>query len=153
MKITEYTTDDGTFSEFQTFNIPNEGFHKITFKSTDNVNNQERTKESYVYVDNKPPKIYVNFSIASIGKKQKNGKPYKVYPTYVKLYLAATDSKSGAEKIFYSVNGTALKEYTYNRNFSYAEILTKEQFYSIKVVAEDKLGNQGEETIEFFVED
>ncbi len=151
VRKTEYAIDGGKMQTYEKFTIPTEGFHKITFKATDNVNNVEQVKESHVLVDNNAPEIYVKFSIQPIRTENKDGKIINVYPKYVRMYLAATDRYSGTESIHYTINDGKLMSYSSERNLATENMFTKEQIYKVKVVAKDKLGNENEKTVEFKV--
>lgn len=151
---TEYAIDDNNFSNYNdAFSIPNEGYHTIKFKTTDKVNNVEQEKESSVFVDNTPPDIYHNFSIKAIGTKQKKGQEVKVYPNYTRLYLGATDAHCGAEEITYSLNDSEFYQYSSPHTLDISEVrrFGKNKFYTAVIRAVDKLGNQSEETIYFFI--
>ncbi len=149
LQKTEYAIDGGAFKSYSVFNIPAEGHHKITFKSTDNVNNVEQVKESSVFVDNTPPDIFINFSIKPIG--QRNGKD--VYPNYTRMYIGATDKHCGTEQIFYSINGSELNLYSspYSLDVSEVSRFKSKKKYEVRVVTKDKLGNTSEKTVEFYV--
>lgn len=150
----EYTLDGGSNTAYNApFKILNEGDHSIKFKATDRVNNVEQEKESSVFVDNTPPVIHHNFSIKAIGTKNKKGEAVAVYPNYTRLYLAATDYHCGADKITYSLNGSDFFEYSspYTLDVSEVKRFGKNKFYTAVIRAVDKLGNQSEETITFFV--
>jgi hypothetical protein len=150
---TEYNINDGSNSTYSTpFTIPEEGNKKIEFFSTDKVNNVEAKKTSRCFVDNTPPKIFVNFSIEPIDKKD----GLNVYPNYTRLYVGATDVHVGTKQILYSVNGAPLRDYSSPYTLDMSEVshfLKKNKKYTVKVVAKDKLDNQSEKTIEFFVTD
>jgi len=149
---TEYSIDDAAFSKYSTqFKIEKSGYHKIGFKATDNVNNIEQTKYSYVTVDNEAPEIFINFSIEPIRQETKDGKSYDVYPQYTKMYFSATDRSTGEQDIFYSINNSVLTKYESAKKINDAGLISKEQFYTIKVVAKDKLGNESEKSISFFI--
>jgi hypothetical protein len=110
----------------------------------------ESEKTSNVFVDNTAPTIYHNFSINSIGSK--NG--LAVYPNYSRLYLAATDDHVGTNTIKYSINDGPMTLYSSASTLDISErdrFLKKKVKYTVKVVAEDKLGNSSEDTIEFYV--
>ncbi len=149
IKSTMYTVDGGSMKAYAKFNIEQEGFHTITFKSTDNVNNEEQTKSSNVFVDNTAPEIFVNFSIDPIGTK----KGLKVYPEYVRMYIGATDKHVGTARILYSVDGENLKDYSSPQTLDLSEVssLRKNKKYTVKVVSRDKLGNESEQTFEFYI--
>lgn len=150
---TQYAIDGASMQDYSMFNISNEGYHTITFKSKDCVNNEEDVKSSTCYVDNTAPKIYYNFSIQPIGAKKKNGKEVKIYPNYTRLYLGATDDHVGTDRILYSMNDDAMRDYSSPQTLDISELnrFKNKKFYTVKVRATDKLGNQIEETIEFYV--
>jgi len=148
----EYSIDGAAYQTYSSsFKIDKAGYHKVSFKGTDNVNNVEVAKDSYIFIDNLSPEIYVNFSIEPIREETKNGVAYPVYPTYSKLYLSATDKSTGEEEIYFSVNGGTLTKYAGADKITAAGLLSKEQFYTLKIVAKDKLGNENEKTINFFI--
>ena len=149
-----YTVNGGAATTYSApFQIPNEGNHSIKFRATDRVNNVEQEKESKVFVDNTPPIIHHNFSIQPIGNKSKKGETVNIYPNYTRLYLGATDKHCGTDKITYSMNGGEFYEYSspYTLDVSEVKRFGKNKFYTVVVRAEDKLGNQSEETINFYV--
>lgn len=149
LQSTEYMIDNGSFKTYAPFTIPAEGHHVVNFRSTDNVNNIEQTKESKVFVDNTGPEIYVNFSIEPIGKK--DGK--QLYPNYTRLYIGATDEHCGTDNIMYSINGEPMRAYSspYSLDISEVNNFTSEKKYTVKIVASDKLGNTAEKEVEFYV--
>jgi len=150
VKIVEYGLDTETFQKFKEFSIGKEGFHKIQYRSTDNVNNVEKTKYQEVVVDNNSPEIFVNFSVNAIGTETKDSKAYPIYPTYTRVFLAATDKYSGTEHLMFSINGGYMTNYLTQANMSGHSMFTKEGFYTVRILAKDKLGNQTEKIIQFF---
>jgi len=152
----EYKIDGNASKSYNSaFKIPNEGFHEISFFTTDNVNNTEVAKTSYVFVDNTPPVIYHNFSINSLGTKNIDGKTLNIYPNYTRLYLGATDKHSGTNKIKFRINGGSWKDYSspYTLDISEVDHFKKSMQYKIEVITQDKLGNESSEIIEFIVAD
>tara|TARA_R110002050_G_scaffold300621_1_gene470995 strand:+ start:19598 stop:21340 length:1743 start_codon:yes stop_codon:yes gene_type:complete len=150
VKQIEYSMDGGSFQNYNQFTIPGEGYHTIKFKTTDNVNNEETEKTSNVFVDNTAPVIYSNFSIEPIGNKGE----MSIYPNYSRLYLGATDDHVGVKTIKYSINDGPLTLYSSASTLDISErnrFLKKNVKYSVKVIAEDMLGNKTEKTIEFYV--
>ncbi len=149
----EYSVDGAAYQTYtDEFTIANEeGYHTIKFRGTDLVNNVEIEKSSFCLVDNNAPDIFVNFSIQSTGKEVKDGKTFPVYPSYTQLYVAATDRYSGAEKIYYSINGGIQSLYISAKDIADKKLLSKAGFYAVKIKAVDKLGNESEETVEFFI--
>ncbi len=152
IKTLEYSIDGESYQEYDNpFTIQNGGYHTITFKATDNVNNQEQKKESEIVVDNTSPVIYANFNIKPIREEEYEGEKYPVYPTYTRIYIGATDRFSGTENIYYSINGSPMRKYATAKSISDANLLTEENFYIVKIAAEDKLGNRSEKDIKFLI--
>jgi hypothetical protein len=149
VKSIEYSVDGEAFKIYSQFNLANEGYHVINFKSTDNVNNKESEKTSSAYIDNTAPEIFIKFSIEAIG--QKKGLP--VYPNYTRMYVAATDKKVGTDQILYAMDDAPLALYSSPETLDASEMskFRKNKKYSVKVVAKDKLGNQSEKVVEFYV--
>ncbi|GAB4375595.1 MAG: hypothetical protein Kow0075_02080 [Salibacteraceae bacterium] len=149
VQSTTYQVDGQGYKPYAQFTIAGEGFHKIQFKSTDRVNNQEAEKTSTCYIDNSAPEIFIKFSIEPIGKR--NG--LNIYPNYTRMYVAATDKKVGTETIQYSMDDGPLTLYSSPQTLDASELsrFRKNKKYKVKVVAKDKLGNTSEETIEFYV--
>ena len=146
----EYQIDGSGYKSYNEFAIPNDGYHSINFKTTDNVNNVEQEKTSNCFVDNVAPEIYNNFSIQPIGNK----KELKVYPNYTRIYLGATDDHVGTESIMYSINDAPLALYSSAQTLDISEknrFIKKKIKYTVKVVAKDKLGNTSEKIIEFYI--
>jgi len=146
---TTYNVDNSGDKPYSEFTVAGEGYHTISFKSTDNVNNEEQAKTSNVFVDNTPPEIFINFSIEPIG--QKGGK--NIYPNYVRMYIGATDKHTGTEALLYSVDGSPLSQYSSPQTLDASEVskFRKKKKYEVRVVAKDKLGNETEKIMEFFV--
>lgn len=149
VKSVEYQTDGGGYKSYSEFTLPNEGYHTINFRSTDNVNNKEAEKTSSCYVDNTPPEIFVKFSIEPIGTK----KGLSVYPNYTRMYVAATDKKVGTETIMYSLDDGPMALYSSPQTLDASELnrFRKNKKYTVKVQSKDKLGNMSEKTVEFYV--
>jgi hypothetical protein len=153
VKVTDYAVDGSKNTYSSPFTIPKEGYRKITFNATDRVNNVEQVKESFVFVDNTPPVIYHNFSIKPVSKTTKGGKSLDVYPNYTRLFLGATDIKVGTQKIQYSINGEPFKDYSSPYTLDVSELLLfkSKKHYTVTIKAKDKLGNESEKVIEFYV--
>ena len=149
IKSTSYGIDGASKSPYAQFTVPGEGNHSISFNSIDNVNNNEEEKNSKVFVDNTPPEIFINFSIEPIGTK--NGA--NLYPNYVRMYIGATDDHVGTETVLYSIDGAPLSEYSSPRTLDISELsrFKKVKKYKVRIVSKDKLGNESEKTVEFFV--
>ena len=146
-KRMEYSIDNNPVNEYSSaFNIGNEGIHTITYTGYDNVDNTSTVSFTCVE-DNTGPEIFHRFSIISNKTKKVDDKTYDAYPNHVVLFLSSTDSSVGFDKIYYSVNGAQKKPYT--------NLITgfiKDKIYSINVISIDKLGNQSEKLIEFYIE-
>jgi hypothetical protein len=148
---TEYSINSGTINKYSSsFKIADEGSKAIGYYSTDKVNNQEIAKTSRCFVDNTPPVIYFTFSIGAIDVKD----GLNVYPYYSKLYLAATDEQVGTDNITFSVNGSPMKEYASPFALDSSEKkdpAKKNQKQTIRVISKDKLGNQSEQSVEYYL--
>lgn len=149
VQTTQYATNGGGMNNYSQFTLPNEGYYTITFKSTDNVNNVEEVKTSHCFVDNTPPTISSSFGVEALGTHK--GLP--VYPNYVRLYMGATDDHTGIKTIYYSINGGAKQAYSSAQSIDVSESskFKKKQKYEVVITVQDKLGNQAEKTVEFYV--
>lgn len=149
VKSVEYQIDGAGFKPYALFNCVGQGYHTIKFRSSDNVNNKETEKTSSAYVDDTPPEIFIKFSIEPIGMKK--GLP--VYPNYTRMYVAATDKKVGTEQIMYGMDDAPLSLYSSPQTLDASELsrFKKNKKYTVKVVAKDKLGNESEKVVEFYV--
>lgn len=125
------------------FTIKEKGFHIYHFFGYDNVNNRNINSFN-IYVDVDPPVIGYKFSIEPIGKI----KELDVYPSYVQLFLTATDETVGTQSVYYSKNGSGY--FPYNKPISNFVIGKKN---TIKIKAVDKLKNTSEKEFEFYIQD
>ena len=127
------------------FSVQETGTHIIKYFGYDNVNNVN-SREFEVTVDGDGPEIFNTLSVKRIDEDSSSGEPdyLGTYPSYVMLYLAATDIMTGNAEIYYSINGEKELPYTAPiRRF------TKNGSYSVLIRAKDKLGNFSERTIRF----
>ncbi len=148
----EYKIDDGQWQTYNgEFTIPQEGYHIITFRSVDKVNNVEAEKKSTCFVDNTSPVIYINFSIEPIRYENENGQKIPVYPAYSKIYLGATDKYAGTEAIYFSLNGGPKMRYISAKEIARKGLIRKPGKYTITVEAVDKLGNKSTKTETFYI--
>ena len=131
------------------FTIPTEGHKEIVFSSVDMVNNLEEKKTSRVYVDNTPPEIFINFSLDNIGTED----DLPVYPNYVRMFIGATDEKTGTKSIKYSIDGGPMTEYSSPRTLDISEknTFTESKVYDVMVETEDMLGNTSTKEHKFIV--
>jgi hypothetical protein len=70
------------------------------------------------------------------------------------MYLAATDKQVGADNILFSANGSPMKEYASPHTLDASEKPDKSKKLKkqlVKVITKDKLGNQAEQSIEFYI--
>jgi hypothetical protein len=124
-------TDPITFSE--------SGKYSLELFGYDNVNNRNINSMEF-YVDNDSPEIIENFSTEATGSIDNEN----IYPSYVTVYLAATDNLTGNDRIYYRINGG--KESLYTRPISN---LKKDEKYTLEVRAIDKVGNESQKTVIF----
>jgi hypothetical protein len=142
----QYTVENTEFVYYsKPFNISTSGSKTIAYLASDNVNNKEVVKTQNLYVDNLPPAIIYHFSVESIGKKNVRDEVYTIYPTNAMLYIAATDARSGGEKIEYSINGGALLAENPIKSFLPGN-------YIVQVNAFDVLGNKSTQEVKFAIE-
>ena len=127
------------------FSIKESGTYKIRYFGYDNVNNRNAS-EFEVTVDGEGPEIFNRFSVARIDEVPADNAPEfgGVYPSYVMLYLAATDLLTGNAEIYYSINGEREQPYTAPiRRF------VINGSYTVLIRAKDQLGNFSEKTVKF----
>ena len=143
------TSVNGEVQSGNEFTIPTEGHKEIVFSSLDMVNNQEEDKTSRVYVDNTPPEIFINFSLDNIGTEG----DLPVYPNYVRMFIGATDEKTGTKSIKYSIDGGPMTEYSSPRTLDISErdTFTESKVYNVIVETEDMLGNTSTKEHKFIV--
>lgn len=119
------------------------GKHTIELFAYDNVNNRN-TVANEILFDGDLPKIFTNFSVATIGQKE----GINMFPPHTTLYLAATDESSGNEKIFFTMNGASEKLYT-----SPLTNFVNNTKYELKIRAIDNVGNEKIESVTFYIGD
>ncbi len=129
------------------FGLSQSGRNEIRYYGYDNVNNRN-AGEFVLMVDADGPEIFYTFSVKSVGDNKSDGTNQSElegeYPSYVTIYLAATDLMTGNGAITYSVNdGPELAYTTPIGSFK------KDQTYTIRIKAKDKLDNVSEKTIKF----
>lgn len=148
----EYKINDGSVNPYKDkIMLSGDGYQKITFYATDNVNNIEQEKTSHVMIDNNAPEIYVNFSVEPIRQQSKNGNMHPVYPTYTKMYLSATDKYTGQEDIYFTINNGRKYKYISSDQIASKSLISKEGFYTVKITSKDKLGNESVKNISFYI--
>lgn len=144
-----YKINGGSGEEYdKPFHLLEEGFYTVDFYGTDNVNNRN-TKSFFFVVDNTGPVIEHILSMEPVGKislDEKENKPIPVYSKGVRLFLAATDGVVDTDKVFYTINGGAEKEYVSPIRVNNLGIV----IYAIRAI--DKLGNETKtESFEIFI--
>lgn len=128
------------------FSVNNTGLVSLTYNATDKVGNEEKINRQTLFVDNEPPTIHYHFSVESIGSKVVREETYTIYPTNMMLYIAATDSRSGGEKIEYRLNGGTILSDNPIKGLAPGN-------YLVEVFAYDVLGNKSEKAIKFAIEE
>ena len=127
------------------FSVNKSGTFTIKYFGYDNVNNRN-AGEFEITVDGEGPEIFSRFSIPRIDEPSVENDPefVGVYPSYLILYLSATDILTGNAEIYYSINGEREQPYTAPiRRF------VKNTSYTLSVRAKDQLGNFSEKTLKF----
>ncbi len=152
VKFTKYTIDGGPEKEYtEPFVIEKEGKHKIQFYTVDNVNNQEKTKTSWVLVDDTPPTVDIRFPTPATKKTLNTGKVIDAYPPRSRMYLDTKDNYSGVKLVTFSINGGNPIEYEKTSSAVMEELFMEEKYYSVKAEVTDKLGNTGIKVFEFVI--
>ena len=149
-KSSYYMVNDGDTTTYEKpFSLSNEGYKRIEFFSIDNVSNIELPKSASAYVDNSPPEIFINFGLEQIGTEG----GLAVYPNYVRMFLGATDDKTGTKEILYSINGSDYKAYSSPKTIDLSErgAFSSSKKYEVKVIARDMVGNETNKTLSFLV--
>jgi len=142
----QYTLENNELLSYsKPFSINTPGSKTIGYLASDNVNNKESLKTQSVFIDNLPPVIIYHFSVESIGTKNVRDDVYTIYPTNAMLYIAATDARSGGEKIEYTINGGAILTENPVKSFLPGN-------YIVKINALDVLGNKSVQEVKFAIE-
>ena len=146
-KKINYHIDDSSGQDYEEpIKVETEGYHTISYTGFDNVENSSH-KKLFVFVDDTGPDIYTRFSINTEKHTTHEGKKLDVFPSHTVLFLSATDQNVGLDKIYYSINGAARKQY-----MSLISGFSNNTYYKVEVSAIDKLGNESVNTIEFYIE-
>ena len=142
MNNIQYNVDGGELKAFNAaFSIDQEGYHKIEYIGTDNVENTTNGTITFM-VDNTGPSIFERFSTLPKGTISDQGKTIILYPGHVGLFISATDTESGYDRMIYSINGSKEKPFT-----GFLSGFDKTNVVIIKTY--DKLGNESKAQIEF----
>jgi hypothetical protein len=145
-KIEYVVGSDGESRTYENpFTMKKEGIYSVQYTGYDNLGNTS-IDEFPCIVDNKGPEIFPRFSTVSNKIKTIKGQKYRVFPSHTMLFIAATDRKSGFERMYYSLNGGDKKLYN--------QIIGGFQKgkYELQVTAIDKLGNKNNKTLHFYIE-
>lgn len=142
----EYQVDSGNLITYEApFTLDKEGYHHISVFGYDNTDNLTR-QDFGVIVDTTGPQIYERFSSPTTGTSDSDNEKLNQYSNPVVVFLSATDVKSGYEALQFELNDNPVQPYTRDvRGF------VPDKKNAIKVKAFDKLGNQTEKTIEFYI--
>lgn len=144
----EYRIDDGERKAYtEPFTVIEEGAHTVQFDGYDNVENTNFGEFSFK-VDTTGPDIFTRFSIPTNKQRiYEDSLKFDVYPSHVVLFLSATDSQIGVDKILYSVDEGKLIPYV-----GHIDGFEPEKYYTVTIEATDKLGNKNKQTINFGIE-
>jgi hypothetical protein len=142
----EYQVDTGSLAKYEApFTISKEGYHHISVFGYDNTQNLTR-QEFGIVVDTTGPQIFERFSSPSNGTFEVDNEKLELYSNPIVVFLSATDSKSGYEALQFELNNNPVLPYTRDvRGF------VPDKKNTIRVRAFDKLGNQTEKIIEFYI--
>ena len=136
--------DDAEKVYDSSFKLEKEGTYNFNFHSIDNVNNEQTMNKSKIVVDNTPPEIFHHFSNTGFGKVKKGEDELTVYFPGSRLFLAASDKKSGTKSISYKLRGS-LK--TYKGPLE----LWRKGLYEVDVFSKDRVGNSSMKSFSFII--
>lgn len=98
-------------------------------------------------MDNQGPEIFPTFSITPVGHRElDSATTVDVYPKHVLLFLSASDTEVGFERMEYSINDGLPKAYS-----SALGGFAPQKDFTIKATAYDKLNNSTQKLIRFGV--
>ncbi|NJM14402.1 MAG: hypothetical protein HC896_02620 [Bacteroidales bacterium] len=144
----DYVINDNSSQTYtEAFSIETEGVHNVSFNGYDNVDNSNKGGFTVV-IDNTGPDVFERFSILPQNTQKVNGEVLNVYPSHVMVFLSATDTRVGYDKMFYKINGGAEKPFTGVIN----SFDTSNKVQHIEIRALDKLGNETKAGIKFTFE-
>jgi len=142
----EYIVDDKEIKVFkEPFSIDKEGPHSVEITGYDNVDNTSINNFS-VIVDKTGPVVFSRFSVLPNGKENFDGKILDNFPGHVVLFLSSTDNVVGFDKMYYSINDTPEKRY-----YGIIKSFPGKGKFNMKIRAQDKLGNETKEEIDFSI--
>ena len=146
INIIEYIVDDKEIKVFkEPFSIDKEGPHSVEITGYDNVDNTSISNFS-VIVDKTGPVVFSRFSVLPNGKENFDGKILDNFPGHVVLFLSSTDNVVGFDKMYYSINDTPEKRY-----YGIIKSFPGKGKFNMKIRAQDKLGNETKEEIDFSI--
>lgn len=134
-KETHAYFDEGTDRIVKSLNFKDleDGEHKVSYYSIDNVENKENTNTFDFYLDNIPPKTEVMIS----GDRHKASSNVNYISPRSLITLTGQDNKSGIEGIYYQVNGGRTSRYGEN-----IILPTTSGLDTVIFNAEDRVGNR-----------
>lgn len=96
----EYKIDQGPWQTYAPFTLDNKKDHTVSFRSSDNVNNQETTKILEVQIDKTPPTSSISVGLPVF----RTSSSLRVVSNITFITLSAEDSQSGIRKMEYRIN-------------------------------------------------
>lgn len=110
VRYSQYSFDNNSWTDGQTFTVSNEGAHIVYYRSIDYGDNVEAAKNVTISVDKTLPEAYCSLD----GAPGSNG----WYVSEVAVTLAGDDGLSGLAKIEYGVDGSGWADYGGSFNIS-----------------------------------
>ena len=141
VKKTEYSIDNGqwtTYTGMFTLSVQTDGNHTIRYRSLDNVDNREDSREIVVVLDKTPPQTAISGSDQLIDGVMNTVSP----STY--FTLTAADPLSGVKSIFYRIDRGTWQAYT--GSFSLAGMKAGQYTIGFKSI-DNVLNEETEKTI------
>ncbi len=133
-----YNAGAGNRKYTKPFYLNGNGNKTISYYAVDNVSNKEVKKTEAVIVDNKPPEIKV---VITPKSEQDEAGVYTVSP-YSLVHITSSDETAGILGVFYTINDG--EKNVYRKPISQ---FTKGDKVTIKITANDRVGNHTEKTI------
>lgn len=133
--VISYRIDDGSWTTYAPFTLPEEGSHRISFRSADNLGNQESVQTIEVVVDNTPP-----VTTASVADPQYVATDDMLFVTGASsVNLSSTDNLSGVFRTEYRFDEGDWTGYTAAIGLSGLG----DGLHQISYRSTDRLGNRG----------
>jgi len=131
---TEYRVDAGSWAPYSPFTLNGQGWHTISYRSTDNVGNAENASSTQVYLDDSPPPTALAVGTPNYGTS----------PTYVStstpFTLTNVSADSPVSYSWYTIDGAYSRGNVFDLS-TYGEGLYPITWGSIDVLGNNETSN------------